>query len=215
MIHTLDSWDAHWTHTSKAWDTVGYNNYQFWDTLYRGHRDQALLWLSVAVVVLVCSECVWRLLGTGGGVGVVCHVWCGGHCPHNKRHMHATRVREKLVKGATSDPRPPPRPQNLQAKAWAGGGGAPFIRHNRRSHAPFSAQRAAAVHTAYGTPHIFSKSVATPPPPPEEGPALLLHNPRGLGAGALQGRATTLGPAPAGLHCDHRRGDKRRAPGTV
>ena len=34
MIHTLESWDTHWTHTSKAWDTVGYNNYKFWDTLY-------------------------------------------------------------------------------------------------------------------------------------------------------------------------------------
>ena len=34
MIHTLESWDIHWTRTSKAWDTVGYNNYKFWDTLY-------------------------------------------------------------------------------------------------------------------------------------------------------------------------------------
>ena len=34
MIHTLESWDTHWTHTSKAWDTVGHNNYKFWDTLY-------------------------------------------------------------------------------------------------------------------------------------------------------------------------------------
>ena len=34
MIHTLESWDTHWTHTSKAWDTVGYHNYNFWDTLY-------------------------------------------------------------------------------------------------------------------------------------------------------------------------------------
>ena len=34
MIHTLESWDTHWTHTSKAWDTVGYNNYKVWNTLY-------------------------------------------------------------------------------------------------------------------------------------------------------------------------------------
>ena len=34
MIHTLESWDTHWTHTSKAWDTVGYNKYKFWDALY-------------------------------------------------------------------------------------------------------------------------------------------------------------------------------------
>ena len=34
----------------------------------RGHCDQALLWLSVAVVVLVCSMFVWAVEVWGGGV---------------------------------------------------------------------------------------------------------------------------------------------------
>ena len=44
MIHTLESWDTHWSHTSKAWDTVGYNNYKFWDTLYL--QDWGRAWQS-------------------------------------------------------------------------------------------------------------------------------------------------------------------------
>ena len=78
MIHTLESWDTHWTHTSKAWDTVGYNNYKFWDTLYLQDCPSG----SGADPPPPRNCCTEAPLGAGG---------CVGPRPHPDGHTHTRR----------------------------------------------------------------------------------------------------------------------------